>query len=224
MAVYFLDESINFPSPDFADKDGLLAIGGDLSPESLIQAYKNGIFPWYEEGSPILWWSPDPRMILLPEEFKRSKSLKQTIRRGLFEIRFDEDFQAVIEACSASGQRQQNGTWITPEMITAYVNLHQLGYAHSVEAYHDGKLAGGLYGICLGRAFFGESMFFLARDASKVALAALVDRALEWGFHFIDAQQRTEHLQSLGAKAVPRHIFLSMLNKALTYPTIKGKW
>jgi leucyl/phenylalanyl-tRNA--protein transferase len=224
MPVYLLDERIIFPSPALSDKDGLLAIGGDLSSERLIMAYTHGIFPWYEEDSPILWWSPDPRTILLPSGFKCSKSLRQTIKRGVFSISFDKDFEAVISACSRSGHRQEEGTWITPDMIAAYTRLHEMGYAHSVEVYQNGMLAGGLYGISLGKAFFGESMFFHVRDASKVALAFLVDRMNEWGYHFIDAQQQTSHLQSLGAKAIPRQEFLEMLRVALTFPTITGKW
>lgn len=224
MPVYILDEEISFPHPSHADRDGLLAIGGDLSEGRLIFAYTNGIFPWFDKDSPILWWSPDPRMILVPAEFKKSKSLAQTIRRGIFEVRFDENFKSVIENCAKTGRRDEEGTWITDEMITAYTLLHESGYAHSVETYIDGKLVGGLYGVSLGKAFFGESMFFLHRDASKVALAALVERSLEYGFHFIDAQQRTEHLRSLGARPVARSVFLSMLKEAVKFPSVTGKW
>jgi len=224
MAIHILDEEIRFPHPSDSDKDGLLAIGGDLSSERLLFAYANGIYPWFNDDSPILWWSPDPRMILIPGEFKRSKSLAQTIRKGKFEIRIDEDFRSVINNCAEAGRREEEGTWITPEMISAYVTLHEAGFAHSIETYVNGNLAGGLYGLSLGKAFFGESMFHLERDASKVALAALVDRCLEWDFHFIDAQQRTDHLRSLGAKSIPRASFLSMLAGALKYPTLSGKW
>lgn len=224
MPIHILEEEISFPHPSHADKDGLLAIGGDLSAERLLFAYSQGIFPWFDADSPILWWSPDPRMVLIPGEFKKSKSLVQSIRRKNYEVRFDEDFRRVIKYCAVTGSREEEGTWITPEMIEAYIMLHELGYAHSVETYMDGRLAGGLYGVSLGKAFFGESMFFLQRDASKVALAALVDRTKEWGFHFIDAQQRTEHLRSLGARAIARSSFLKMLEHALTYPTITGKW
>jgi leucyl/phenylalanyl-tRNA--protein transferase len=224
MPVHILDEEIRFPHPSHADRDGLLAIGGDLSADRLLFAYANGIFPWFNDDSPILWWSPDPRMILIPGEFKRSKSLAQTIKRGTFEVRFDEDFISVIKNCAETGQRDEEGTWITAGMITAYTALHELGYAHSVETYMGGKLVGGLYGLSLGKAFFGESMFYLHRDASKVALAALVDRSLEQGFHFIDAQQRTEHLRSLGARPVPRSIFLDMLTEAIKFSSVTGKW
>ena len=201
-----------------------MAVGGDLSVERLIAAYSKGIFPWYEEESPILWWSPDPRMILLPGDFKVSKSLRQVINRGTFDIRYDTAFREVVMHCSSVPRPNQPGTWITPEMIEAYCELHDAGYAHSVEAYREGKLAGGLYGVSLGLAFFGESMFFLERDASKVALSALVERARNWGFHFIDVQQKTSHLASLGAHTVRRAKFLEMLEIALRHANKKGKW
>jgi leucyl/phenylalanyl-tRNA--protein transferase len=224
MPIYILDDDIGFPHPSLADKDGLLAIGGDLSPERLLTAYANGIFPWFNEDSAILWWSTDPRMVLLPGNFKRSKSLKQSIRNGSFEVRFDEAFDQVIRHCASAGEREEDGTWITEEMTKAYIELHRLGYAHSVETYRDGLLVGGLYGVSLGKAFFGESMFHNVRDASKVALSALVDRLKEWDFHLIDAQQRTEHLKSLGAHAIPRQQFLEMLENALKFPSVRGKW
>lgn len=224
MPLYLLDDTLRFPNPSHADKEGLLAVGGDLSTERLLLAYANGIFPWFGDDSPILWWSPDPRMILIPKEFKKSKSLSQSIRLKNFEVRFDHDFLAVIKACSVATRKHEDGTWITPDMIEAYSALYDLGYAHSVETYHKGKLAGGLYGISLGKAFFGESMFHIERDASKVALAALADRLLEWEFHFIDAQQQTEHLKSLGARPVSREKFLAMLYEAQKFPTKSGKW
>jgi leucyl/phenylalanyl-tRNA--protein transferase len=224
MPIYILDEEIRFPKPSLADKDGLLAVGGDLTPERLLTAYAHGIFPWFNDDTPIMWWSPDPRMILVPGEFKKSKSLKQTIRNGIFDVRFDEDFNAVIRHCATATRKHEDGTWIVPEMIEAYTTLHKMGFAHSVETYRDGKLAGGLYGVSLGRAFFGESMFYLERDASKVAMAALVELMISREFHFIDAQQRTEHLRSLGARPVPRNEFLEMLSKAVSLPSITGKW
>jgi leucyl/phenylalanyl-tRNA--protein transferase len=224
MPLQILDEEIRFPHPSQADRDGLIAIGGDLAPGTLLLAYSHGIFPWYDDESPILWWSPDPRMVLIPGEFKKSKSLAQTIRNGKFEVRFDEDFSSIIKSCAAAGKRSEEGTWITSEMITAYTKLHEMGYAHSVETYAAGKLVGGLYGVSLGKAFFGESMFYLQRDASKTALSFLADRLTEWGFHFIDAQQRTEHLLSLGARPIARSIFLDMLQEALKFPTVTGKW
>lgn len=224
MAVFLLNDGLRFPDPSRADKDGLLAVGGDLSPERLLLAYKNGIFPWFGDDSPIMWWSPDPRMILFPREFKKSKSLSQTIRRKNYETRFDHDFRAVITGCSVSNRRDETGTWIVPEMIEAYCVLHEMGYAHSVETYLAGKLIGGLYGISLGKAFFGESMFYLERDASKVALSALVDRMVALDFHFIDAQQQTTHLATLGARPVNRSEFLDLLQIAQTFPCVTGKW
>jgi len=224
MAIFILDEDISFPDPALANRDGLLAVGGDLSVERLLLAYSMGIFPWYDEETPILWWSPDPRMILLPENFKRSKSLRQTLNRSIYEIRYDTCFREVITFCSDIPRKDQPGTWITPEMITAYVDLHEAGYAHSVEAFRDGNLAGGLYGISLGKAFFGESMFFLERDASKVALSALVDRLYSQHYQFIDAQQKTEHLQRLGAQPIKRKDYLIMLKQALEHETNAGKW
>jgi leucyl/phenylalanyl-tRNA--protein transferase len=224
MPIFLLDENIAFPPPSMANRDGLLAVGGDLSVERLLLAYKNGIFPWYDESSPILWWSPDPRMVLFPEDLKVSKSLGQVLRKKIFEIKFDTAFKQVISYCSKVSRPGQPGTWITREMIEAYTALHKEGYAHSVEAYKDGSLAGGLYGVSVGRAFFGESMFFLERDASKVALAALVDRLKEWEFHFVDAQQKTSHLQKLGAKAIRRDEFLKMLERALLFDSFKGNW
>ena len=224
MPVYTLDERIIFPHPNFADESGLLAVGGDLSQERLMLAYSQGIFPWYAEDEPIMWWSPNPRMILFPDELKVSKSLKQSINNKEFEIKFDTLFEKVISNCSKSPRSDQDGTWITEQMKQAYTNLHQLGYAHSVETYFNGELVGGLYGISLGKAFFGESMFFTKRDASKIALYFLVQKLKEWDFHFIDAQVETEHLKSMGAQLISRKEFLISLNTALNFPTIQGKW
>ncbi|RLD45610.1 MAG: leucyl/phenylalanyl-tRNA--protein transferase [Bacteroidetes bacterium] len=224
MPIYQLPEEPLFPNPEMAEEDGLLAVGGDLSPERLLNAYSQGIFPWYSEGQPLLWWSPDPRMLLFPKDFKRSKSLSRTVQSDKFQIKFDRNFEEVINHCSKISRKGQPGTWITEEMKNAYINLHQLGFAHSVETYLDEKLLGGLYGISLGGAFFGESMFHLVTDASKVALWNLVDRALEWNFDFIDVQQDTEHLRSLGAVNVDRKKFLILLSESLKKETRKGNW
>jgi leucyl/phenylalanyl-tRNA--protein transferase len=213
-----------FPEPSLAGEDGLLASGGTLEPEVLLEAYSRGIFPWYSEGSPILWWSPDPRMILSPYDLKVSKSLSQTIRRKEFEIRIDTAFQEVIRHCSHQPRPGQEGTWITSRMIEAYIRLHENGYAHSFESWKAGRLVGGLYGISLGRAFFGESMFHLERDASKVALCHLVEYAKENSFDFIDAQQSTDHLRSLGAREITREKFLKVLQKTISKETIRGSW
>lgn len=224
MPIYRLIDEIIFPPPEQAEPDGLLAVGGDLSPERLLLAYQKGIFPWYSEGQPILWWSPDPRLILEPEEFHVSRRLRQKLKKGLFRVTFDQAFESVIRACAKVPRRGQEGTWITPEMERAYVRLHQLGFAHSAESWLKGELVGGVYGISLGRCFFGESMFSSVSDASKAALAALVERVKHWGFHMIDAQVTTRHMVSLGAKEVPRRVFLGRLRKALNFPTRRGKW
>ena len=222
MPVYRLGEEIAFPDPERADPSGLLAVGGDLSPERLLAAYSLGIFPWYEEGLPILWHAPDPRFVLPLGRLRTSRSLRKSMRR--YETTFDEAFPEVIEACARVPRRGQEGTWITEEMKTAYVRLHQLGFAHSVETWHGGRLVGGLYGVSLGGAFFGESMFHLGRDASKVALARLVERLRAWDFDFVDCQVRTAHLESLGAVAWPRAKFQRALEGTLEKPTRRGRW
>ena len=213
-----------FPDPRKADPDGLLAAGGDLSIESLVTAYSQGIFPWFDQHSPILWWSPDPRLVLFPEKFILSSSLKQRIRSGVYTVATDNDFEGVIRACASAQRKEQHDTWITEDIIKAYIGLHNAGIAHSFETYHQGELVGGLYGVSLGRAFFGESMFFRMRDASKVSLCCLVDWAIKHEFIFIDAQQSTSHLKSLGAEEIAREYFLKLLKESLKFPTIKGKW
>jgi len=216
--------NIVFPNPDSADTDGLLAVGGNLEVPTLVNAYSKGIFPWYVEGTPILWWSPDPRMVLIPDKFRISKTLQLVVHSGKFEIRFDHAFDEVIEHCARSKRKGQHGTWITDAMIDAYKRLHLAGYAHSVESYSKGELAGGLYGVSLGRIFFGESMFFLIKDASKVALYYLVNKLLEWEFDLIDTQQSTKHLKNLGAEEITRKKFLELLQDSLKKETIRGNW
>lgn len=213
-----------FPEPSSANEDGLLAVGGDLSVFTLIEAYSKGIFPWFDDTSPILWWSPDPRFILTPEQLVISKSLAQTIKSKKFEYRMDTAFEEVIHACSIAKRKDQPGTWITNDMEKAYIDLHHSGYAHSIETFHNGELAGGLYGVSLGGAFFGESMFQIKRDASKVALHYLVQQLKEWNFDFIDAQVPSDHMKRLGAKEIRRDAFLKMLKESLKKPTRKGKW
>jgi len=224
MPIFRLVDEPIFPPPDYADPSGLLAVGGDLSKERLLEAYRLGIFPWYSDDQPILWWSPDPRLVLDLKDFKISRSLSKTLKKGVFQVTFDHAFEEVIQACAVVPRAAQNGTWITEEMQEAYINLHGLGYAHSVESWFGGKLAGGLYGVSLGKAFFGESMFHLKTDASKVALATLVEKLKSWDFHFIDSQMTTEHMVRLGAKELPRRIFLKRLQSALRYPTRRGRW
>jgi len=213
-----------FPDPREAEDNFPLAFGGDLNPNRLILAYSKGIFPWYNKNDPILWWSPNPRLVLYPDDFKLSKSLKRVIKSKKFEIRIDINFRAVIENCSKVPRDGQNGTWIIPEVIDAYCNLFELGYAHSFEAYLDGELVGGLYGISLGKAFFGESMFAKSSNASKVAFSYLVDFLKDRDFDFIDCQVPTEHLKSLGAIEISRDRFLDELENTLTKPTSLGNW
>jgi leucyl/phenylalanyl-tRNA--protein transferase len=224
MPIFRLVDDVVFPPPDYADPSGLIAVGGDLSSERLLEAYRVGIFPWYAEDQPILWWSPDPRFVLDLDRFKVSRSLRKTLRRRLYQVSFDRVFDEVIAACAVTSREGQSGTWITAEMQSAYTELHGLGFAHSAEAWFEGKLVGGLYGVSLGKAFFGESMFHRKADASKVALAVLVEKLKGWGFHFIDSQMATEHMQRLGAEEMPRRVFLKKLRAALRHPTRRGKW
>ncbi len=226
MPIYLLsdDEPELFPPPDWADKSGVLAVGGDLRPERLLAAYSRGIFPWYSEGDPILWHSPDPRFVLEPDKLHVGRTLRKTMARGEYEVRYDTAFERVITECGRVPRPGQNGTWITDEMLEAYVTLHELGFAHSVESWAGGELKGGLYGVSLGAAFFGESMFALAPDASKVAFVTSVERFKAWGFQFIDCQVETEHLARFGAEQWPRKRFLTALAKALKAPTRRGKW
>ena len=225
MPIFRLDPADDgFPDPRLADESGLLAVGGDLRPSRLLNAYALGIFPWYSEGQPILWHSPNPRFVLDPERFHLPRSLGKTMRRGEFEVRFDTAFERVIRACARTPRPGQNGTWITRAMERAYVELHRQGYAHSVEAFREDELCGGVYGVSLGSAFFGESMFAHAPDASKVAFAALVERLKGWGFTLIDCQQETEHLARFGAEPWPRERFLEALDRALEAPTRTGSW
>jgi leucyl/phenylalanyl-tRNA--protein transferase len=224
VAIHRLGREVAFPDPARAEPDGLLAVGGDLSPERLLAAYAAGIFPWFDDRSPILWWSPDPRLVLEPAELHVSRSLARTLRRGTYRVTADEAFEEVIRRCAGRERPGQRGTWITAEMAEAYVRLHRLGFAHSFEAWEGDALAGGLYGVSLGAAFFGESMFADRRDASKVALARAVPWLRERGVSLVDCQVRTEHLVSLGAREVPRRAFLARLRRALEAPTLRGRW
>lgn len=203
-----------FPSVDQAlqEPNGLLAVGGDLSPERLLNAYRHGVFPWYEEDQPILWWSPDPRLVLFPEKLKVSRSLGKVLRKGRFRVTWDQAFEAVLHEC-AEPREEYGRTWLVPQMIAAYVRLHRLGWAHSVEAWLGADLVGGLYGIALGRTFFGESMFHRETDASKVAFVTAVEALRSWGYAMIDCQVHTDHLASLGAEPVPRARFILMLER-----------
>lgn len=223
---FLLDErGVAFPPPELADPSGLLAVGGGLEPERLLAAYRAGIFPWPLLGveGPMLWFSPDPRLVLYPERLRVSRSLRKEIRRGRFEVSMDRRFRDVVSAC-AEDRPGRPGTWITRPLIDAYDRLHRRGFAHSVECLADGELAGGLYGIAIGGAFFGESMFTRRSNASKVALVHLVDRLRDWGYAFVDCQQVTEHLLRFGAEEVPRTRFLNELAAAVDLPGRPGPW
>ena len=223
--VYLLSpDDVAFPPADHADADGLLAVGGDLRPERLLTAYRGGIFPWYGRGLPILWHSPDPRYVLDPAAIHVSRSLRRTINRKKFDVRYDTAFEQVVDSCARAPRPGQKGTWITPEMKSAYLALHHMGHAHSVESWASGELKGGLYGVALGAIFFGESMFARAPDASKVALVHLAQRLSEWGFRLIDCQMETAHLARFGAQAWPRKRFLAALKEALEAPARMGRW
>ncbi len=224
MPVEISRRSLEFPDLDEADESGLLAIGGDLSIERLKLAYSKGIFPWYEDGMPILWWSPDPRMVLFPEKMIISHSLRQSIKKQQFTVTIDHAFEKVIRNCAKTTRKGEDGTWITTEMQNAYIRLHEAGYAHSAEAWLDGELVGGLYGVALGKAFFGESMFHHVTNASKVALFELVEKLSSWNFEIIDAQVYTNHLESLGGEMIPRGEYIHILEKALLKEDVIGSW
>lgn len=223
--VYLLSQdNIDFPPAELAPDEGLLAIGGDLSVERLINAYACGIFPWYSENEPLMWWSPNPRMVLFPGNFKPSKSLRRLAESSQFEVRFDTAFEQVIQACGKTTRKDQDGTWLTQELTEAFISLHKLGLAHSVETYYENTLVGGLYGLSLGRVFFGESMFYLRANASKVAFYHLVKYLQLHHFDLIDAQQDTNHLRSLGGLTIDRVDFIQRLNESVTRETLIGKW
>ena len=221
MPIYWLsEENIIFPKPELAEKEGVLAVGGDLSPERLLAAYSQGIFPWYGPGEPILWWSPDPRAVLFPAELNVSRSMRPYFNQRKFSLTFDHAFETVMRLCG----KVRRHTWITKEMVKGYSQLHEMGYAHSVEVWQDGALVGGLYGISLGRVFFGKSMFTKVSNASKFGFIALVRQLQARGFRLIDCQQETRHLASMGARPIPRAHFLEYLSENQSEKTIIGKW
>ena len=224
MPVFLLSDKISFPPPYLASKEGLLAVGGDLSQKRLLLAYRTGIFPWFSDDEPILWWSPDPRLVLYPEEIRVSKTLKKIIKKNMFHVTMDSAFVKVINQCAKIRLQNNQGTWIVKEMIDAYCKLHESGFAHSVEAWYQGELAGGLYGVSLGKCFFGESMFTRVNNASNVALVKLVEYLNALSFDMIDCQLTTEHFLRFGAKEIPRVSFLKQLKESLKAPTKKGKW
>lgn len=218
---------VEAPFPDVGhalkDPNGLLAIGGDLSPARLLRAYRHGIFPWYSDDQPILWWSPDPRAVLYPHHLKVSRSLRRTLKRKIFAVTADSAFRRVIECC-AEPRADGGGTWLTGEMIEAYCSLHTMGHAHSIETWYQGELVGGLYGLSLGKVFFGESMFSRRSDASKVAFVHLVEHLQTWGYELIDCQVASAHLSSLGAEAIPRRDFIAVLNRYCDVPNPWKAW
>ncbi len=217
--------SLRFPPVDWASPEGLLAVGGDLRPERILAAYRQGIFPWYNEGEPILWWSPDPRAVLFPDKLHVSRSLKRRLRSNVFTVTLDTCFRIVMEQCAEPRpQYPGGGTWITRDMVEAYTRLHELGHAHSVETWQHDRLVGGLYGIGLGGAFFAESMFTQVDDASKVALVRLVRQLHAWNFCLIDCQQSSPHVMRFGAEEIPRRNFVRLLSQALTLPDKQGPW
>jgi len=226
--MFLLDpknRDMRFPPVELASPEGLLAIGGDLRAERLLEAYGHGVFPWYSDGQPILWWSPDPRSVLYPDRLRVSRSLTKTIRRQRFQITLDQAFGRVMQGCATTRRRQDSqGTWITAAMRDGYERLHRLGHAHSCEAWLADRLVGGLYGVALGGIFFGESMFSLESDASKVAFVHLVRQLQQWHFAMIDCQIRSEHLDSLGAECIPRIRFIGELKEALASPDRRGTW
>ena len=224
MTVYLLSEKPFFPPATEADPDGLIAIGGDFGPERLLMAYSSGIFPWFMEEDDIFWYSPDPRSVLFPSGFRMSSSLKRLIKSGKFTTTTDTRFEDVIRECSQADRPGQDGTWITSGFIRGYLELHQRGWAHSFETWKEGELVGGLYGVSIGAAFFGESMFFKVSNASKIAFAAMVDFCLFHSFLFIDCQVESEHLNGLGATPISRLDYLDLLKVSQTRPTIKGVW
>ena len=221
--IYQLSNELIFPDPFEADESGLLALGGDLNVDRLLLAYSQGIFPWFNPEDPIMWWSPAWRPIFIPGEMKVSKSLKRTIRKNIFEIRMDTAFEQVMRTCGEL-RKDEEGTWISEDMIESYTLLHEMGYAHSVEVWQDNQLVGGLYGVALGKVFFGESMFHKVSDASKVAFFALSENLKERGFKFIDSQVSNPHLESLGSMEIHRTVFMDMLEQAVILPAEVGKW
>jgi len=222
--VFLLSETIEFPPPHLASGEGLLAVGGDLSPERLLLAYHMGIFPWYSNGDPILWWSPDPRFVLYPQEIKISKTLKKVINKDMFRVTMDLAFNEVIHQCAQVRLQKNEGTWIVQDMIDAYCKLHEAGFAHSLEVWHKRVLAGGLYGVSLGKCFFGESMFTRVSNASNVGLVKLAEYLKRLSFDMIDCQVPTDHLARFGARPISRTRFLNQLEKSLKAATHSGKW
>jgi len=223
LPIYLLNEKISFPPVDGAE-DGIVAVGGDLSPERLLLAYRLGIFPWFNEEDPIIWHSPEERFVLLLDDLHVSKSMRRVLNSNTFQITYDADFAFVIQQCANVKRKDEDGTWITKEMIDAYLELHYLGFAHSIEVWQDDTIVGGVYGVSLGKCFFAESMFHTATNASKFAIIKLVELLKQKHFHFVDAQVYTEHVETLGAKEIPRAQFMQLLQDGLQHESWIGKW
>ena len=224
MPLFRLSKKLDFPPAWLARSDGLLCIGGDLSPKRLLLAYENGIFPWFSKDEPFLWWSPDPRLVLFPEDISIAKSLKKKIKKKLFKVTIDNAFEQTIVSCASPRKNRQEGTWLVDEMIDSYIQLHNMGYAHSIETWIEDRLVGGLYGVCLGGSFFGESMFSFESDASKIALVALANHLKKQKFDLIDCQVTTEHLLNMGATEISRNSFLDIINQSVKRSDIKDIW
>jgi len=224
MPLFRLSKKLNFPPARFAGSDGLLCVGGDLTSKRLLLAYKKGIFPWFSENEPLLWWSPDPRLVLFPGNIHISKSLNKKIKKSPFDIKIDNAFEKTIHSCVIVRKERDEGTWILPEMVAAYIKLHYLGYAHSIEAWSNNRLVGGLYGVCIGGSFFGESMFSFESDASKIALVALANLLKKNNFDLIDCQVTTQHLLDMGAVEIPRDTFLDIIQQSVKRVDIDNIW
>lgn len=220
MPIFKLGRDISFPPAELADENGIIAIGGNLSPERLLNAYSNGIFPWYNEDEPIIWWSPDPRLVLFTDELHISRSMQKNIKKNVFKITFNKSFINVIQNCSLP-RSYEKSTWIHKEMVDAYLKLHKLGYAHSVEVWKNSKLVGGLYGVGMGKCFYGESMFFFEKNASKFGMIKLTQKLNTMNIPFIDCQVKTEHLISLGAREIPRHKFINLIKHNHSFDKIE---
>ncbi|MFK8101806.1 MAG: leucyl/phenylalanyl-tRNA--protein transferase [Saprospiraceae bacterium] len=226
MPVFWLTENeLTFPHPELANEDGILAVGGDLSVDRLLLAYRIGLFPWFNPEDPILWWSPDPRFVVFPDELKISKSMRPYFNQKKLELSFDQDFDGVIRSCQQQPRKGQNGsTWISTDMIDAYTRLFDLGFAHSVEVWQDGALVGGLYGVALGKCFYGESMFAKVSNASKFGFISLVKHLDAWGYELVDCQQETQHLETLGGRGIPRKDFLKIMANNAIVETVQESW
>jgi len=222
--LYWLTDNMGFPPVEDAEEWGGIALGGDLSPKRLLLAYRSGIFPWYEKGQPIIWHAPDPRFVLFPDELKISKSMRPIFNQNKFDISLDTDFHSVIQNCQQSNRKGQHGTWITEEMLEGFTQMYELGYAHSVEVRQDGELVGGLYGVSLGKIFFGESMFSRVSNASKAGFIRLVQELKKRKFNLIDSQVHTPHLESLGARHISRDRYMKLLDKSIYQTTYQGAW